>query len=359
LAQDACLSQASPGAVLVLTVALPAVLTVAQLSGYFMAFRMAMSAMFFFTICRVAHLRRVKIEKHARIGAHIDSKEFLLEGKIDKAAQVGVPVLALDSPAALAQEDASQVSSPVHTPDTDATPDSEVGSQADSGSEVDSDDSGSDSDADSDGLLLEGAEEDPEGLCLAVQELLEPFRGIWFIKRNGSAPHEDDDNDDEVEPRLFCFKVAPHDTVKELIEETHVIDNGDGDEEDNHKPNFNYFNSSFSEEDLLKWFDCVEVVFDSEDDDSDDDIQSVPSEFKLPTCEERKEIGRKLHSLFAEHGKDQFSYKLGYEEGLMPTVTTDGIGVVTASGFAVGIEASLVLLVEGEGESEGEGEEVE
>jgi len=301
-----------------------------------------------------------KFEKQARSGAHIDSKEFLFEAKLDKADQVGAPILASDSPAALAQEDASQVSSPAVAPETDATPDSEVGSQADSGSEIDSDDSESYSDADSDGLLIEGAEEDPEGLCLAVQELLEPFRGIWFIKRNGSEPHED--NEDEVEPRLFCFKVAPHDSVKEYIEETHVFDNGDGEEEDNHKPLFNYFNNSYSEEDLLKWFDCVEVVLDDDeeddddDDDDDDDIESKSGEFKLPTCEERKEIGRKLYSLFAEHGKDQFSYRLGYEEGLVPTVTTDGIGVVTASGFAVGIGASLGFSVEAEGESESEGE---
>jgi len=324
---------------------------------------MAMSAMFFFAICRVAQLRRVKFEKQARSGAHIDSKEFLFEAKLDKADQVGAPILASDSPAALAQEDASQVSSPAVAPETDATPDSEVGSQADSGSEIDSDDSESYSDADSDGLLLEGAEEDPEGLCLAVQELLEPFRGIWFIKRNGSEPHEDHDDEVEpdVEPRLFCLKVEPHDSVKELIVATHVIDNGDGEEDGNHTPHFNYFNNSYSEEDLLKWFDCVEVVFDedeegNDDDNDDDDIESGSGEFKLPTCEERQEIGRKLHSLFAEHGKDQFSYRLGYEEGLVPTVTTDGIGVVTASGFAVGIEASLVFLVGGEGESESEEE---
>lgn len=200
-------------------------------------------------------------------------------------------------------------------------------------------DSGFDSNGDSDpeSLLLEDAEEDPEGLCLAVQAVLEPFRGLWFITRGDSQNHEDYNED--VQPKLFCRIVAPHDTVKDLLEQVHDYTGGHNLGGDNDTRNLNHFNSFYKELDLLEWFECDEEDNGYDVDDADDDSDGFPNGFDVPTCQERKEIGREVHSLFAQHGEEQFSYRLEHDEGL---VTTDGIGVVTASGFAVGIEASPV-----------------
>jgi len=210
----------------------------------------------------------------------------------------------------------------------DADPESDSEEDAhDLDSEEDSDeDSGAGSDSDS--LLLEGAEEDPEGLCMAVKAILEPFRGLWFITRGDSQEHEDYNED--VQPKLFCRSVAPHATVKDLVKDLMPLSCND-------TSNRSYFKSSYTEKDLLEWFEC-----DEEDDgyDVDDDASDGFADgLDVPTCEERKEVAKKVQNLFAQHGKEQFFYRLEHDEGL---VTTDGIGVVTASGFAVGIEASPV-----------------
>jgi len=290
-----------------------------------------------------------KLEEQAQVEAQSD--KYHSEDKSDESTSpvdgadvdaVGASVAALESPAALAQEDASQVSSPAFTvtvskSNADPESDSEEDTH-DADSEVDS---ASGSDSDSVPLLLDGAEEDPEGLCMALQDVLEPFRGLWFITRGDSEEHEAYNYD--VQPRLFCRKVEPHATVKDLLEQVHDYKGGHNSGGDDDKPNRSYFNSSYSEDNLLEWFECDEEDEESDGDDVNDDISDgIPDGFDVLACEVRKEVAMKVQSLFAQHGKEQFFYRLELHEHDEGIVTTDGIGVVTASGFAVGIEASPV-----------------
>mmetsp|Transcript_84649 Transcript_84649/g.141577 ORF Transcript_84649/g.141577 Transcript_84649/m.141577 type:complete len:91 (+) Transcript_84649:745-1017(+) len=85
---------------------------------------------------------------------------------------------------------------------------------------------------------------------------------------------------------------------------------------------------SYDEDALFSWFNCQE-----------DDRECEEEEEQDITFDQWREYATKVQSLFNQQGVKKFSYSIEHKEGL---VTTDGIGVVTASGFAVGIEASPV-----------------